>query len=457
MSLMPEVELKLPLLGDVMTEGTLAEWLAPDGAAVRKGDALYQLETDKVNYTVDAPADGTLRRLVPAGETVPVGTLVGTLSAVASAATELASSPSLAAAPSIFRPASDASPSPAAAGEGRVRVPAAVTAEPADLRITPAARRLARELDVDLAALPTDKRLREADIQAFHEARRPSRPAHGSADLRATPAARKLARQLGLDLDSLHAGGLIRESDVLSKQPSRLASMRLAEPRPSGAELTGRRKVIADRMHRSVQDIAQLTISLEVDMTAALSLREQLKQLWPEDAQPTITDLVARASILALPAHPNLNATLDANRLTLHGRVNLGLAVDADEGLIVPVIHDASELTLKELAFQTKATAARARANQLTPEDVHGGTFTITTLGALGIDFFTPIVNPPQVAILGIGRVFPKLALDNGQVVERQAMYLNLSFDHRAVDGAPAARYLNEVKRFLELPAALIV
>jgi len=165
---------------------------------------------------------------------------------------------------------------------------------------------------------------------------------------------------------------------------------------------------------------------------------------------------VLRAAVLALAEHPHLNATLDGSQLTVHPAINLGLAVDVEAGLIVPVVQDAASLPLKDLAARTKTLAARARDNTLTPDDVRGGTFTVTTLGSLGIDFFTPIVNPPQVAILGIGRVFAKLALVEREVKETSGMYLNLSFDHRAIDGAPAAHFLNSVKRCLELPVALV-
>jgi pyruvate/2-oxoglutarate dehydrogenase complex dihydrolipoamide acyltransferase (E2) component len=175
------------------------------------------------------------------------------------------------------------------------------------------------------------------------------------------------------------------------------------------------------------------------------------------EVQATITDLVMRAAVLALKDHPRLNATLEEHQLRAHERVHLGLAVDAEEGLIVPVVRDADSLTLRELAAHSRELASRARANRLTLEDVRGGTFTVTSLGQLGVDFFTPIVNPPEVAILGIGRVFARLALRDGQVEERWAMTLSLSFDHRAVDGAPAARFLLDVKRLLELPAALVL
>jgi pyruvate dehydrogenase E2 component (dihydrolipoamide acetyltransferase) len=265
-------------------------------------------------------------------------------------------------------------------------------------------------------------------------------------DVRATPAARALARKLGVDLRRIANGRRLREADVLAvSAPDR--------SRP----LAGRRKVIAERMHASLAQTAQLTVSMEVDLTEALRLREQLKQLVAEDRRPTITDVVVRAAVMALKDHPALNATLEQGRLEVHPEVHVGIAVDADDGLVVPVVRDAHLLDLFSLSARTRYVSARARGNALHVDDVRGGTFTVTSLGPLGVDFFTPILNPPQVAILGIGRVFPRLVLQGGRVEERQMMYLNLSFDHQAVDGAPAARFLQTVKRFLELPAALVV
>ena len=363
------MDLTLPLLGDVMTEGTVTAWFQADGAQVREGEPLYQIETDKVNLTVDAPESGTLERVVAEGETVPVGAVVGRLIGVGA----------------------------------------------------------------DTAVAPRERVAVEAS-------------AVGEFEVRATPAARALARKLGIDLRRIADGRRLREADVL------------AHARPDrAAPIGGRRKVIADRMRASLAQTAQLTVSMEVDMTEALRLREQLKQLAAEDRRPTITDLVVRAAVLALQEHTALNATLEGARLEVHPEIHVGIAVDADEGLIVPVIKDAHLLDLLTLATRTRQAAARARSNASHADELRGGTFTVTSLGPLGVDFFTPILNPPQVAILGIGRVFNKLTLQNSTVVERQAMYLNLSFDHQAVDGAPAARFLQSVKRFLELPAALVV
>jgi pyruvate dehydrogenase E2 component (dihydrolipoamide acetyltransferase) len=376
------MDLKLPLLGDIMTEGTLAEWLRPSGALVDEGAPLYQLETDKVSLTVEAPVSGVLEQLVRAGETVPVGTVVGRL--------------------------------------GETRVPIVAGRATEQVRATPAARALARQNGVDLTVLAGtlgDRRIREADVQAF------------SAPLRPVPAP---------------------PPETLPAPPVPPASV-------EGVLLSGRRKVIAERMRSSLQQTAQLTISMEVDMTRALELRAQLLQLLPEPAQPTITDLVMRATTLALHEHPQLNATFVDGRVMRHADVHIGLAVDVEDGLIVPVVRHAGQMTLAALAAETKQLAVRARDNRLQLDELQGATFTVTSLGPLGVDFFTPIVNAPQVAILGIGRLYSKLALEHGQPVERQALYLNLSFDHQVVDGAPAARFLQSTKRHLEVPASLIL
>ncbi len=407
------MDLTLPLLGDVMTEGTVTEWFQADGAYVREGEPLYQVETDKVNLTVDAPQSGTLERVVSEGETVPVGAVVGRLVAVASVAT---------------------APSPVALGVSSASITPAAGFH-ADAQSRTAAAEAGGEVVSSTARLAEPK---AGPVKA------------GPVEVRATPAARALARKFGVDLRRIANGRRLREADVQ-------AHVHADTGAGAGAPLAGRRKVIAERMRASLAQTAQLTLSMEVDMTTAVNLRDQLRQLVAEERRPTITDLVMRATVLALREHPALNATLADGRLQLHPEVHLGLAVDADDGLIVPVVRDAHQLDLLSLASRTRDAAARARGNALHADDVRGGTFTVTSLGPLGVDFFTPILNPPQVAILGIGRIFPKLTLQQARVEERQMLYLNLSFDHQAVDGAPAARFLQAVKGLLELPAALVV
>ena len=414
------VEVRLPLLGDVMQEGTLVEWLFADGAYVRKGEPLYRLETDKVSLDVEAPATGILRQVAAAGDVVPVDGLLARIETDGEQPTAAPTAPL-------------ASVHPAA-------LPAEATDE---IRASPAARRLARELGVDLAALARERpgvRLREEHVQAYAAAQRAVVPP-------AAPAA---------------------PSPAPPTSPTATGAPAAAVPAPPGAAgappaagnrqpLVGRRRLIAQRLHQSLQQMAQLTIAQQVDVTECTRLRAQLVRLWEADGiRPSYTDFVVRAAALALREHPALNATLEDDALLLHDAIDVGLAVDAPEGLIVPVLRGVDRLGLREVAQRAAEAAERARANRLGADDLRGGTFTVTTLGALGVDFFTPIVNPPQVAILGIGRVFPRLALANGQVEQRDALYLSLSFDHRALDGAPAARFLSRVKDLLELPVALL-
>jgi pyruvate/2-oxoglutarate dehydrogenase complex dihydrolipoamide acyltransferase (E2) component len=545
------VDVRLPVLGDFMLEGTLVEWLRPDGARVEKGEVIYRLETDKVSLDVEAPASGVLRQVAAAGAVVPVNGLLGQIGedaappsppnaggepaqaaggALTTAGRDQVPAPGATAPDAAGQPAGETGPVPAAqagaSGQTLVGSPPRIGGQegPIDeVRASPAARRLARELGVDLAAVARANRgmrLREEHVQAFAAAppsirgepvQAPGAAAPDAAgqpageagpvpaaqagvsgqalvgsppriggqggpiapDVRASPAARRLARELGVDL-----AAVARASDDVALREAHVQAYaeRTAFPSPpnagreqliggvsaasraqKGVPLAGRRRVIAQRMQQSLQQMAQLTVSQQVDVTECVRLRDQLVRLWAADGvRPTYTDFVVRAAALALREHPALNATLEDDALVAHATIDVGLAVDAPEGLIVPVLRGADGLSLRDLARQAATAAEQARANRLGPDALQGGTFTMTTLGALGIDFFTPIVNPPQVAIIGIGRVFPWLTLVGGQVEQRQAIYLNLSFDHRAVDGAPAARFLNRVKELLELPVGLL-
>ncbi len=427
-------DVRMPLLGDVMQEGTLVEWLQADGAVVAKGDPIYQLETDKVSLEVEAPAAGVLQQVVAAGAVVPVngllaqiveaGTAYGSAAPTGPSGTGGEGTPAAAVLSTTTAAArTGAAASVVPGGRGDSSVPNA-----GEIRASPAARRLARELGVDLAAVAAARpgaRLREADVEAYAS----SQAAAAPTVLRASAPAPQAPVETG----------------VTAGPPGRQARL-----------LAGRRRVIAERMRQSLQQMAQLTISQQVDVTECTRLRAQLGQVWGDDARPSYTNFVVRAAALALREHPELNATLEDDALVLHEAIDVGLAVDTAEGLMVPVLRGVDRLSLRDLTRRTADAAERARANRLGPDDLHGGTFTVTTLGALGIDFFTPIVNPPQVAIIGIGRVFPILALDAGQIVERWALYLNLSFDHRALDGAPAARFLNRVKALLAVPVGLL-
>jgi pyruvate dehydrogenase E2 component (dihydrolipoamide acetyltransferase) len=359
-------DLRLPQLGDIMTEGRLTVWLQSDGAAVEAGQPLYDLETDKVSFTVEAPAGGMLRQVVPAGEVVPVGTVVGQL-------------------------LGPSEPLPPAGGGG------------------------------------------------------PSTARRGGSETSATPAARALARELGVDLATINAGGRIREADVHAAAAS-------ADSLP----YTGRRRAIGERMLRSHQTTAALTLTSEVRVDAALDLIDDLNRSWSADGVVlTLTRLIVRACALALREHPLLNARLRDDRIELPGTVDVGLAMDQEAGLVVPVLRGADRLSLREAAAALRELTQRAETGRMSQAEAGGATFTVTSLAGTVVDAFTPILDPPQAAILGVGRVREVAGFEGERVVRQRVTTLSLTFDHRVADGAPAARFLGRVAELIGAPAEL--
>lgn len=460
-------EVVMPKFGMTMVEGTLKEWLAPDGSTVTAGQPIFRLETEKVNFEAEAEIDGVLRHAVIAGTVVPTGAAVGYLLAPGESAP----------AGLTLTPSSGAS---AAAGANGAAVSGIANRAPGGwVRASPAARRLARELAVDLALVPASAGgiVHEAEVRAFKE-HAGAQPAVGTepsvAEVRASPLARRLAEQHGIDLATVRGsgpGGRIIQEDVErlvaagavprpAAPPSAPAPVAaLGAPMPgSTVPFTGIRRTIAQRMHTSLQEMAQLTITTEADVTELVRLRAQLIEEWQgEGVRPGYVDFTIKASAKALRAHPRVNASLDGEVIRLHDHVGVGMAVALDDGLIVPVIHDADRLPLKRIARQSTDLAERARAGRLGYDDVTGGTFSVTSLGAHGVDAFTPIVNPPQAAILGIGRVRDAVALAGREVIARQGLTLSLSFDHRILDGAPAAEFLGRIRHLLERPYLLLI
>ncbi len=300
---------------------------------------------------------------------------------------------------------------------------------------------------------PRDAVIRQGQVLALilkpGEEEPAEQPAGPPREIRASPIARRLAQEHGIDLAAVHASspdGRVTEADVRAAIEARASSGAVkAEP------LTPMRKTIARRTTESLQTMAQLTLSGEADVTELVALREELKQQY----DLTYSDLVVRAVALALAVHPRLNARLAGDELELLADVHVGLAVAADAGLLVPVVREVNKKSLREIAAESKRLAERARAGSLTENEMSGGTFTVTNLGMYGIDIFTPIINPPEVAILGVGRIVEKPARRNGELQWRQMMMLNLTFDHRVVDGAPAAEFLQTVREYLEKPTQL--
>ena len=452
-----EVVVVLPALGESVTEGVITRWLKSVGDTVAADEPLVEISTDKVDTEIPAPASGTLVSIaVEADGTVAVGAELARIGT--SAATPIASAP-------VAAPAPPAPTTPAA--------PVAAPAPPAPpAPTTPAAPVAAPAPPAPAPAAPTA----------------PAAPAQGAAPAAdntgayVTPLVRRLAAQYGIDLASVAGtgvGGRIRKADVMAAVEARGAA---APPAPAGAPaataptsapapvaqtspLRGRteklsrlRKVIAERMVESMQTSAQLTTVVEVDVTRIAALRQRVKRDFEarEGVKLSFLPFFCKAAVEALKVYPQINSSIDmeAGTITYHEAENLGIAVDTDRGLLVPVIRDAGDLNIAGIARRIADLAERTRINKVGPDELSGATFTVTNTGSRGALFDTPIISMPQVAILGTGSVVkrPVVISDQGQdvIAIRSMVYLALSYDHRIVDGADAARFLGSVKARLE-------
>lgn len=423
--------IKMPKMGMSMSEGELTRWLKEDGASVEHGEAIVEIESDKITNVVEAPSAGILHRRGTEGETYPVGVVLGYVAAEEEAVPEADGEPAPAAEPAA---AEEAKPEPAAAPPKKEFVLA-----------SPIARRLAREHSIELADVEgtgPDSRVTEADVRAYLDAQKA---------VKISPVARKLADDAGLDVTTLTGTGpqgRITRQDV----EEALAAREEAPAAPeAGVPLTGMRRTIAQRMTESLQTMAQVTVFTEVDVTELVTLRERLKR----DFDLSYTDIIIQAAARALEKHRNVNVSLVDGELVEHAEIHVGMAVALDDGLIVPVIRNANRKSLREIAQETRDLAQRARDGTLDPDEVTGSTFSVTNLGTYGIDGFTPIINPPEAAILGVGRIIEKPAAYRGAIALRQMLVLSLTFDHRIVDGAPASAFLHTLAEMLTTPYLL--
>ena len=444
------VEVRLLKVGMTMTEGSVEEWFIADGDEVQKGEMLYRLETEKVNMDVDADASGIVKHRVAAGTELGPGEVVGFIFAADETIPEVLPTPEPL--PSEELAQNKPPPKPAAAA-----APAA-TPKPAGRRpaASPSARRLAAELGVDLTDVEGSGprgRIVEGDVTARAEAKatQEDRPRRRQAS---SPAARRLAGELGVDIDALDGtgpGGRITREDV-----ERAAEAQ--EQAPASEPLRGMRRTIAERMFASLRDTAQLTIEMEVDMEDVVKLRTQLVAEWEsEGVRPSYTDIIMLAAAKALLKHPRMHSTLADDAILRHEEVHMGMAVALEEGLVVPVIRNTDSKDLKTIAGESRELAERARSGTLGLDDMSGGTFTVTSLGMYGVDTFTPILNTPQSGILGVGRIYDGVAWHGDTPVPRKRLRLSLTWDHRVLDGAPAAEFLAEVRGYLEAPYRLLV
>ena len=435
-------EVLLPQWGMEMAEGTIVKWFKNEGDTIQEGEPLVAIETAKLETDLESVASGVVSHImVPEGATVPIRTI---LAVIGEPGEEVA------------RPGG-AAPAPAAAAPvgSSMRVPAAAQAGADGMRVqvVPAARRLAQENDIDLAQVQGSGprgRVLIADVeQAIESSRQASLPAPAEgARVQVVPAARRLAQQNGVDLATVKGSG--PNGRVLIADVERaIATPPAAGPEP--VQLTGMRRTIAARMLQSAQTSAPVTLMSEANITEAMTLRAGLARQWSEHGLSPLA-LVIKAAARALKDHPRLNAVQGEDSYQVMPNIDIGVAVSLEEGLITPVLRGADGKGLAQIAEESRELASKVREGRARPEEVTGGTFTITNLGANDVDGFTPIINPPQVAILGVGRVLEKPVINNGEIAKGQTMFLSLTFDHRIVDGAPAAAFLQTVKRYLEDP-----
>lgn len=388
----------MPKLGLTMTTGRVVRWLVPEGTEVTKGQIVAEIESDKATMQVESPADGILGRIiVPMGDEVPVGQVIGWI--------------------------------------------------------------VARD-----EAIPQEDRghpqEKEGAIAVATEVRSTAPKDTG---IRASPLAKKLAREAGLDLSTVQGtgpGGRITEEDVraaLSAAPPTPSSV--TKPQVEGVvALTGIRRTIAERMSVSHTTTARVTLFTEADATNLVAWREKLKAEASQRGEeaPSYDALLMKLVAAALREFPYMNASLTEQGIQQWPEIHIGIATDTERGLLVPVVRHADRKSLRELALEVRKLVTRALDGTITPDELRGGTFTITNLGMYGIDGFTPIINLPECAILGVGRIRAEPAAWEGEICIRQRMALSLTFDHRLVDGAPAARFLQRVAEFIGDPLLLL-
>ena len=455
----------MPRLGWSMETGRFLEWLKPDGEYIEVGDILFTVESDKAIQEVEALESGILRILPdspPPGEELPVGTVLAYLVQHGETAPfengppfpgtfEQTATMNVGQAPSPVADQVTAEADYPAADSGSEppeKVERPTTGEP---KISPRAQRMAVELGIDWTIVKGSGRGGRIVVR---DVRRAAQEKEEENQLKAPPVARHLAKTAGIDLAE---GEKIVHEDAESavaarEEPSKLR--RSPEAGDKAGPITQVRRIIAQRMAESAHTTASVTLTTEADATQLVNLREQLKTTFDsrDMVVPTYTDLIIKLTSMALQEYPMLNAYWEEEKLIIPSGIHIAVAIDTEAGLLVPVIRDVSGKSIQQIAEEARSVREKALTRQVSPDDMRGGTFTISNLGMYGIDAFTPIINLPQCAILGVGRIISKPAVYNNEIVPRMMMILSLTFDHRVVDGGPAARFLNAIRKYVEQP-----
>lgn len=493
------IEFQMPKLGLTMEQGTILQWLVEDGDHVAAGTPVLVIETDKVETEVEIPAGGRLVRTGQVGDSFACGVSIGWILAPGE---EPPASSVGAPGPSTPTVAPNASSPQQASPTVPVNAARSATGR---LLVSPNARRVAKDLGVSLETVQgtgPGGRIVSEDVEAAAAtaATRPApavaaagavagwgaAPVRSSAGIEATPAAWQLAQLLGIDLHranvpTLSSDGKVGREDVAEYARALIArgagapiavaapSAQAAAPAESSTKkltfplsqtpsstiaFKGMRGTIASRMHASLQEMAQLTLTMDVDMDAVVADRDRRKAAG-DAVVPGYTDYVIKAAAIALQQHPGANAQVTDDGIALLPQVNVGMAVAVDGGLVVPVVQNTPARSLADLSAETTRLAQAARSGSLKLPDLEGGTFSVTALGMFGVDAFTPVINPPNAAILGVGRLRDDTAWVDGSPTRVQRLTLSLTWDHRVLDGAPAAEFCRSIKTLLEDPSLL--
>ena len=419
-------EVNMPKLSDTMEEGTVIEWKKKSGDAVKKGDVLAEVESDKASFELEADAEGVLSIVVEAGKPVPVGDLIANIGRAGEAPSPPKAKAEVKAEPrkearkeATAEPAAAAAPDTEAEGAGRSTAPVegpAGAGEGARIKASPIAARLAAEMGVNLAQLKgsgPEGRIVKEDVLAA-------------------------GRQTG------------------APAPSRGAASR-SGPEVEHEELTRTQTIVARRMVESKTTVPHFYLTTEVRMDEAVRVQKQLRETVTGAEKLTISDLVMRACALALRTHPEVNASWGGDHIELKRRINIGFAVAQPKGLVVPVLKDVDAKDLVQISIESRQLIERARAGKPSPADLEGGTFSISNLGMFGITDFAAVVNVPEAAILAVGAVTDRPVVEAGLVVPGKTMQMTLSVDHRVLYGANGAQFLAEVRRLLENPVSLVL
>lgn len=425
----------MPALEMAQETGKVLKWLKAEGDAVKKSEPLMEIETDKVTVEIEAPASGVLGGIrARPGDVIPVGQTIAWILA-----------------PGETAPA----------GTQNVETGRAIRTQAAPINASPVARQIAQEHGIDLARVkPSGGRIEKADVLAYLAlVPTPSPTGKGGQGVRApaSPKARRLAKEQGVDIAALQGSG--PEGAVLAADvPLTPIPSPVQRGRGEGVGVSTVWRVMAERMTQSWTSVPHFYLTREVAASALVEMRARITPAVEKQngTKPTYTDLLVKLVATVLRDHPRVNASWADGTLGLNNEINVGIATAVEDGLIVPVIHRADQLSIAEIAKQRDDLVSRANEGKLRPADIAGGTFTITNLGMYNVDAFSAIINPPQAAILAVGRIADRVVPVNGQPAVRPMMILTISCDHRVVDGARAAKFLDDFTNLLEEPWGLL-